>query len=290
MTSRSIARFLAICCIASLVLLIPAASWAVDVSREELRRLVTEAAEDESSTADLERVTSVDGLPVDLGPVLSGGRRDVTRRLEALVAGSNEGRPDPAAVRVSAREILQEPRFRGADPPRPFAGLLQRLGRLFERPFEWIAERFRSLSGWGKASALATAGAILLAAGWGLARLVVRRRVNRYSPAYKTVPAQAPIGPERLENAADTAERQRDYALAVRLRFRAGLLRLAAKGVIEFRPSDTSLALRRTLSSPIFDHLAERFDAIVYGGEEATDQDVADARLEWRTLHQEIRA
>ena len=74
------------------------------------------------------------------------------------------------------------------------------------------------------------------------------------------------------------AEREADYERAVRLRFRAGLLRL------DIEPSTTSGAAARTLRSPTFDALAARFDAIAYGHRPAGADDAAAAREGWRAV------
>ena len=75
--------------------------------------------------------------------------------------------------------------------------------------------------------------------------------------------------PDALERAADEAERDGDLARALRLRFRAGLLRLGDRGAIHYRPSVTTGEVRRTLGSATFDDLAGTFEAVTYGGRTA---------------------
>ena len=55
--------------------------------------------------------------------------------------------------------------------------------------------------------------------------------------------------PDELERAADDAERDGDLDRALRLRFRAGLLRLGDRGAIRYRPSVTTSEVRRALGS-----------------------------------------
>ena len=55
--------------------------------------------------------------------------------------------------------------------------------------------------------------------------------------------------PAVLEREADDAERRGDLERAVRLRFRAGLLRLGDRGAIEYRPSLTTSEVRGLLGS-----------------------------------------
>src|SRR6185437_7319841 len=87
--------------------------------------------------------------------------------------------------------------------------------------------------------------------------------------------------PHELERYADEAERDGDLARAIRLRFRAGLLRLGARGAIAYRPSVTTGEVRRELGSDTFDELARTFEAVAYGGQSATSPDVDAARREW---------
>ena len=87
-----------------------------------------------------------------------------------------------------------------------------------------------------------------------------------------------------LERRADEAERQGDAATAVRLRFRAGLLRLAESGVIELRSSTTARDAARAVRSPDMRWLVERFEAIAYGGHPASSADATGARERWRAV------
>lgn len=273
-----------------LIVSMPATARAEDVSTEEFHRLIAQAAEDADAIPELEQVTSVEGRPVDLDVLLDGDTAEVSSRLDALDADLSVRAPDPDAARTAAQSILAAERFEEPSHPRPLAGLLERITGLLRGPWEALMDRFNALTGWGKAAVISVAAAILLSVGWALARLIAKRRPL---PSDIKLPQTAALlvqSPEQLERAADAAEKEREYGLAVRLRFRAGLIRLADKGVIEFRPSDTSLSLRRKVGSPVFDRLADRFDAIVYGRQPATPEDAEDARSKWRSLQREARA
>lgn len=87
---------------------------------------------------------------------------------------------------------------------------------------------------------------------------------------------------DELEAAAVSAEAAGDYSLALRLRFRHGLVTLRDNGAIELRPSMTSAQVGRRLRSPVFDGLARTFDAVVYGGRRASSDDLLAARDGWR--------
>jgi hypothetical protein len=95
------------------------------------------------------------------------------------------------------------------------------------------------------------------------------------------MPAVEVENPDELERAADAAERAGRLDEAVRLRFRAGLLRLGDRGAIRYRPSVTTNEVRRVLGSDTFEELARTFEAVAYGGQEATPPDVDSARRDW---------
>ena len=76
--------------------------------------------------------------------------------------------------------------------------------------------------------------------------------------------------------------RRYDLALAVRLRFRAGLLRLDRDAhAITYRHSIPTGEVRAELASPTFDELADTFEGITYGGNDAGPDDTAEARHDW---------
>ena len=87
--------------------------------------------------------------------------------------------------------------------------------------------------------------------------------------------------PALLERDADAAEQRGDLDLALRLRFRAGLLRLDGRGAIRYRPSITSGQVARQLRLRDFDDLAITFDAVAYRGRHASSTDVHSARATW---------
>jgi len=75
----------------------------------------------------------------------------------------------------------------------------------------------------------------------------------------------------------------------VRLRFRAGLLRLARLRAISDDVSTTSGQVSRQLHSPSFDELAGTFDEVVYGGRAADQDDAVAARGRWDDVLGEAR-
>jgi Domain of unknown function (DUF4129) len=191
---------------------------------------------------------------------------------------------DPDAARADVREILGDRRFRSDPAPRPFRGPLQWLGDRLSPIGRWLGDVLGAIPWfiW-----LAIAAAVL---GWFIAWIV--RRAQR--PAHRRAlegdaDRVEQEDPAALERDADAAERAGDFERAVRLRFRAGLLRLGIRGAIPYRPSVTTTEVRTRLDSETFDQLAHTFEHVAYGREPAHPPDVADARRKWPRVLEESR-
>jgi hypothetical protein len=187
---------------------------------------------------------------------------------------------DPEAARRAAQRILSDRRFRSSPTPRPLRGPLRWLADRIENVFGPVGRLISMVSGRVWLVALAV---VVVAVIWIVMRR--RRRRSTTAPAGKTARG-APTDtetedPDALERAADAAERDGDLARAVRLRFRAGLLRLGDRGAIRYRPSVTTGEVRTTLRSQRFDDLAGTFEAVAYGGRAAGRPDVDASRREW---------
>jgi hypothetical protein len=190
-------------------------------------------------------------------------------------------------ARERAGEILSERRFQEPDVPRPLQGPLDALGRALEKAVGWLDSTFGGLVdwvpggpgvGWTALSALVLAGAVLLAL-----RIAEPRGRDLERQRAEAQAGERP-DPAALEEQADRAERAGDLELAIRLRFRAGVLRLEERGDIDLRPPLTSGILARRLRSPEFEALARRFDEIAYGGRAAEPRDAALAKQVWGSV------
>ena len=118
-----------------------------------------------------------------------------------------------------------------------------------------------------------------------IARNLGKRRAREMEQQIRREHALARgVDPGVLEEAADRAAGRGEIGEAVRLRFRAGLLRLDEAGLIKFRPGLTSAEITEELQSPLFESLAVRFDEIVYGRQPATREDYGTAQNGWRDL------
>jgi heme exporter protein D len=192
---------------------------------------------------------------------------------------------DPDSARVDVREILDDRRFRSDPAPRPFRGPLRWLGERLDPVWRWIGDVFDFVPGFvWFAIGLAIVGLVIA---WIVRRVQPTRRLRAGATAdARRADAE---DPSDLERAADAAERDGDLERAVRLRFRAGLLRLGDRGAIDYRPSLTTSEVRALLGSETFDHLAATFEHVAYGGRPAEAPDVADARAQWPRVVKEGR-
>lgn len=205
-------------------------------------------------------------------------------------------RVEPGGARDAAREILRRREFRPERDPKPLAGpvrwigdrlngIADWLGQAIQDVFDWI---FHLLPGvWGLIVGVAICVGLAAVVVWLIGRNRVRAtRTDR--PL--TAGLEATEDPRALERAADAATQAGQYSLAVRLRYRAGLIRLDRADVIDLRPWNTSAHLTRRLDSRRFDRLTDTFDTITYGAQSATNSDDATARTEWPELLTEMKS
>jgi hypothetical protein len=189
-------------------------------------------------------------------------------------------------ARGQARAILAERRFRQGPIPRPLHGLLHAVGKALESPLGAVEELVSKLAAstpGGSITVWAVLAALVLAISCLLAVRGSRRALR--DPAAGAGPGGGvPLRASDLERHAGEADAQGRYAESVRLRFRAGLMRLAERELVAAAPSMLNADVSRALHSERFDALARRFDEITYGGRAALAADSEDARREWSRL------
>lgn len=182
-------------------------------------------------------------------------------------------RVDARTARQEAARILSERRFHHHHAPKPFRSLLDRIR-------DWLGP-IVSPSHVGTAPVvLAVAVAIV---GILLAAYLVRSRTYAALRAARE-PASPRVDPRRLEREADAAERRGELERAIRLRFRAGLLRLDRAKAIALSPATTTSEVARELRSGDFEAVASSFDEVVYGRRPPADPDLELSREGWRRV------
>jgi hypothetical protein len=191
----------------------------------------------------------------------------------------------PAEARAAARQILARPEFRPRRPPRPLHGVLR-----------WIGERFRPIGDAvdsvtaSKALAAAVVVVVLVLVSVVTTVVINRRAGAAIAAGTDRGDRRRPERPAELERRAEDAERTGDLELALRLRFRAGLLRLDEAGALRYRPSLTTGAVLRSVPSDRLRALAGSIEEVVYGGRPAAAEDVAAAREGWPAVLAEVRS
>jgi hypothetical protein len=266
------------------LVIVPAAA-AEPASSSEVRSLAARAADDPGALARLRRIDVVDGRPMALRAALRGASgAQLERRLRVLASGTRA--PEAHDARGEARAILAQRKYRGSEVPRPFHGLLVWVGEKVSAVGRAID---RLVPGPPLVAWLIVAGLVVLLAST-LSTRTARRRAGRHLEGAAAVFHGREEDPRSLERAADEAERAGDVELALRLRFRAGLIRLARARAIPRRDSLTTGEVRRILRSPHFDRLAATFDEVVYGRRAAAREDVEAARADWPLVLEGARA
>lgn len=268
---------------------------AIDATPSEIRELAERAIDDPSALEELREVDSVDGRPVDVDTAV-GNVEDpqLERRLRSLaddagIASTDEGSVEPTLARRRAEEILEGGKYTERDVPRPFKGVLDAIGRGLRRIGDWVYELLDDVTGGNARWALW--GLLVVAAllGAWFARHLIRRRVRRERER-RAHTVETELDPRELERAADEAERAGRLEEAIRLRFRAGLIRLSRAHLIPAQPSLTSGDIARHLRLRSFEEVAATFDEVVYGRRAPSPEDAARARTGWTTVLDESRS
>ena len=274
-------RRLAATLLAALALAAPSAAAAQEaVSGAELTALAERAADDEAARAQLLAVERVDGRPVAVREAMDGARgAELEQRARLIAAGAAAEATGSAEARAEARRVLEQRRYHGAELPRPFAGPLGWLGERAQPVIDWINDRGVDVPGGPLELWMILSAGVLLAA-LTVTGTTIRRRALAIERAREAA-LPATDDPRALEREAERAERDGEWERAVRLRFRAGLLRLDRRRVIVYRPSLTTGEVARAVESPAFREVGERFDAIAYGGRPAEREDAEHARSGW---------
>ncbi len=188
---------------------------------------------------------------------------------------------DPGAAQRASHQILTESRFHQPNVPRPLHGLLVAVGKVLESPLSAVESLVTALAAivpGGVAGVWALFALALAALAAALARRLARAGLRGRTP---TAAGSELEGAVHLEAAALAAERDGRLADAVRLRFRAGLMRLSDRGAIPPAQSTPTREVARRLRSERFEALAHRFDEIAYGHDGAVAADVERARHDW---------
>ncbi|MDQ3381591.1 MAG: DUF4129 domain-containing protein [Actinomycetota bacterium] len=187
---------------------------------------------------------------------------------------------EPAEAREEAQRILSEGRFNETELPRPLRGVLGWLGDRLQ-PIGDLVDR--ALPGGDNVVWLLLAAVVLV-----LALVFATTLVGRRGPGAERRSGRARVESTQdagaLEREADAAELVGDLELALRLRFGAGVLRLAERRQLDDPSSITTGALVRRFRSDAFAAGARSFDEVVYGRRPPTPDDARRVREAWEAV------
>ncbi len=245
----------------------------------QVRSLAAQAERDPAALARLRGVTVVDGRTVDFRALLGTSGAALQSRLRTLAAGGSANAL-PSDSAAQARRILSERRFTGSSVPRPFHGILAWLGGKLAFIGRFV-HRLGGVVPGGSAAVWTILCAIVVGIAATVATRIARRQEGRFLTAERRERRREPDDPGALERAAAEAEERGDFELALRLRFRSGLIRLARADRLPPRDSLTSGEAAELLHSDDFTSLARGFDEVVYGRRPPDRADVVRAREEW---------
>lgn len=189
----------------------------------------------------------------------------------------------PDDARDDARRILEREEYQPKDVPRPFRGVLRWIADRLEPVADAVGQVLGSTAATVLIVAALVVGAVLVAV------LAIRRRNAAVAKADRGARQAMQRDPDELDRLATEAERQGDLEQALRLRFRAGLLRLDRLGAIRFHDGITSEQVAARLRRAEFDELRRTFDEVVYGRRPPTTPDLDQARDRWPELLAETR-
>ncbi|MFN8152373.1 MAG: DUF4129 domain-containing protein [Solirubrobacterales bacterium] len=199
--------------------------------------------------------------------------------------------PTSEAAQRAAREILAEPRFGSEEGDSFLDDAFDTILKPIEKAIDWLRDL-----GLGDEIDVGVPVPFWLILLGAIVALVVlgararRRRAAREDGLARGLGIAARTDPAELERLADRAEADGDAGLAVQLRFRAGVLRLAAAGALQLRASTTAREVATEIGSPDMDWIVDRFERVSYGGERATPEDASGSRERWHHLTAGARA
>jgi hypothetical protein len=248
-------------------------------STAQVQALAARAEHDPAALAQLRRVTVVAGRPEDMRALLNTSGAALQSRLETLASGGATVASPPDA-KARAQRILAERRFTGSPVPRPFHGVLAWLGRKFSFLGRFFHRLDRVIPG-GSAVVWTILAALVVGIAAFVAARVASRHEGRLISLERGERRRRLDDPDALEREAARAEERGDFELALRLRFRAGLIRLGRADRLPLRDSLTSGEAARLLHLDDFDALARSFDEVVYGRRAPGHEDVESARARW---------
>ncbi|HYO46138.1 MAG TPA: hypothetical protein VEY33_05560 [Gemmatimonadota bacterium] len=253
---------------------------------DEVRSLARRADTAPGALERLKNVDSVDGHPVDLATALGDAEPEELAERLKILAEEPPASPSISSeqARQEAGDVLTQGKFKERDIPRPFRGILDEIGERLRPVGEWFVELANDLTGGRPEWLLALLAAIVVVVSILVARRIIHKRTRDAVDRPRTGLDTAGLDARELESQADEAERNGLLETAIRLRFKAGLVRLAESGAIPSRASLTSEEIAEFVRSRDFEEIAATFDEVVYGRRAPAQADVVRSGTGWAAV------
>lgn len=211
----------------------------------------------------------------------SGRSAPTTRFVVLGLAAQIPPRWSPEEIERAVADELAQPKYRLGAPW--WTRLIEWLEQVWVRIVEWMTDASDYVG--GPVIMAILVGGVVLAVAALLTFNLGKRRARRVDERIRREhEAARGLDPVSLEQAAESAQARGNHAEALRLLFRAALIRMDRLGLIDLRPGTTSGTVASSLDSSEFDRVATRFDSVVYGGKPASADDVSMVRQMTRSL------
>lgn len=121
-----------------------------------------------------------------------------------------------------------------------------------------------------------------------VATVIARRRISAETDQQRAMDVERRGDAEELEDLANAAEAAGRFEDALRLRFRAGLMRLDDLDVIAYDPAMATGAVRSAVAMAEFDTVASQFERVAYSDYAPQQTDVTSHQQGWQTVLGEL--
>ncbi|MDX1448309.1 MAG: DUF4129 domain-containing protein [Acidimicrobiia bacterium] len=175
--------------------------------------------------------------------------------------------------------VLSEPRFQAPAESwwdRLLARLVSEIARLIAAVIEAVGGPVIAAT-----IALAFVGLVVTVV---VFRLAGRRATEIAEREHLARLIERGANPDEFLRRAEDASRAGEHRQAVRYRFVGGVLDMARRKRIRYEPGLTTAGIVAQVDDPGFADLASQFDAVVYGGRDATEADDRASRETWDRL------
>lgn len=187
---------------------------------------------------------------------------------------------EPSDLSETLTRVLSEPRFAEAPPEGWWERMLERILTVGGRIVGAIVEAL----GGPRTAAIVALGLLAAVTLLVVGRLARRRATEIDERLGLARLIESGADPDFYLEEAEAASRRGDHGRAIRLRFVGEVLRMAVSDRIRYSPGLTTEGIALQIGDPVFDRLAEQFDAVAYGNAAVGLDDDKRSRSWWEEV------